>query len=191
MFTASGFESPTLVTTRSCRARSSFTCSASGSSPISSRNSVPPWALWNLPGRVAMAPVNAPFTCPKSSDSMRFSGIAPQLITMNGPDARDDLVWISRAMSSLPVPVSPVMSTEMSVGATFCTLRYTSSIDAQLPMISPKRVLLSFFSSSALSVRNVSKSSAFCRISEACDANTDSTSRVRGSKRFATRSLPR
>ena len=32
-------------------------------------------------------------------------------------------------MSSLPVPVSPVMSTVMSVVATFCSLRKTSIID--------------------------------------------------------------
>ena len=79
MSTFSGLVSPTLSTTRSCSARSSFTCRLSGSSPISSRNSVPLSASWNLPGRVAMAPVKAPRTWPNSSLSIRFSGMAPQL----------------------------------------------------------------------------------------------------------------
>jgi hypothetical protein len=191
MSTFSGFESPTLVTTRSCSARRSFTWSDSGSSPISSRKSVPLSAAWNFPARVATAPVKAPFTCPKSSDSMRFSGMAPQLMTMKGPLARLERLWISRAMSSLPVPVSPVMSTDTSVGATFCTLLNTFIIESQLPMISPKRCSLSFFSSSALPWRRVSSSSAPCRMSEACDANTDRMSSERGSNTFAIRSLPR
>ena len=89
-----------------------------------------------------MAPVNAPFTWPNSSLSIRFSGIAPQLTVMNGPFARFERRWISRAISSLPVPVSPVISTLMSVAATFCSLRNTSIIDAQAPMISPKRLSL-------------------------------------------------
>ena len=42
---------PTGRTSRSSSARSSFTCSASGMSPISSRNSVPPSAAWNRPRR--------------------------------------------------------------------------------------------------------------------------------------------
>ena len=37
--------------------------------------------------------------------------MAPQLMTTKGPFARLLRRWISRAMSSLPVPVSPVMST--------------------------------------------------------------------------------
>ena len=40
--------------------RRSFGCSSSGSSPISSRNSVPPSARSNAPVRSACAPVNAP-----------------------------------------------------------------------------------------------------------------------------------
>ena len=45
-------------------------------------------------------------------------------------------------MSSLPVPVSPVMSTEMSVDATLSTLRNTSCIGRLVPTISPKLMLL-------------------------------------------------
>ena len=48
--------------TRSCRKRSSFACSDSGRSPISSRNSVPPWAVSILPSVCLTAPVKAPFS---------------------------------------------------------------------------------------------------------------------------------
>ena len=70
-------------------------------------------------------------------------------------------------MSSLPVPVSPVMSTLMSVVATFCSLRNTSSIDGQEPMISPKRLSESSCASFSLSARRAVSSIAFCRISDA------------------------
>ena len=100
---------------------------------------MPPSAAWNLPCLFATAPVNAPFTWPNSSLSSRFSGIAPQLIVTNGLPARGERRWISRAISSLPVPVSPVISTEMSVGAIFSTLRKTSCIGGDVPTISPKR----------------------------------------------------
>ena len=128
MSTGSARVSPTRTTTFSCSARRIFTCRGSGISPISSRNSVPPSAAWKRPALLATAPVNAPRTWPNSSDSSRFSGIAPQLMVMNGPLARGDRLCSSRAISSLPVPVSPVISTEMSVAATFCTLRKTSCI---------------------------------------------------------------
>ena len=72
-------------------------------------------AAWNWPALLATAPVKAPRTWPKSSDSSRFSGMAPQLMATNGPLARGERLWSSRAISSLPVPVSPVISTEMSV----------------------------------------------------------------------------
>jgi hypothetical protein len=45
-------------------------------SPISSRNSVPPSACSKRPRRDDCAPVNAPRSWPKSSDSSRSLGIA-------------------------------------------------------------------------------------------------------------------
>ena len=45
-------------------------------------------------------------------------GTAAQLIATNGPRARGLASWIARATSSLPVPVSPVMSTLAALGAT-------------------------------------------------------------------------
>ena len=72
---------------------------------------MPPSASWNRPGLSAIAPVNAPFSWPNSSDSISASGIAPQLTATNGFFARAPSVCSARATSSLPVPLSPVIST--------------------------------------------------------------------------------
>jgi len=80
-------------------------------SPISSRNSVPLSAHSNLPRFDATAPVNDPFSWPNNSLSMRFSGIAAQFTLTKGPAARWLCEWMAYAMSSLPVPLSPEMST--------------------------------------------------------------------------------
>ena len=81
--------------------RSSLTCMCSGRSATSSRNSVPPSAVWNRPGLSLTAPVKLPFLWPKNSLSMSSVGIAPQLIGTNGPlaprpglvdHARDELL---------------------------------------------------------------------------------------------------
>ena len=93
-----------------------------GSSPISSRNSVPPSALSTSPGLFDTAPVKAPRTWPNSSDSSRFSGIAPQLTARNALSRRSDSSWMPRATSSLPVPLSPLTSTLVRVVAT-CAIR--------------------------------------------------------------------
>src|ERR1022692_1671074 len=58
-----------------------------GTSPISSRKTVPVSACSNLPGLVLIAPVKAPFSNPNSSLSIRFSGRAVQLIFTNGASA--------------------------------------------------------------------------------------------------------
>ena len=64
------------------------------------------------------ASVKAPFTWPNSSLSSRFSGMAPQLTATKGASRRGERAWMARATSSLPVPLSPVMSTVELVGAT-------------------------------------------------------------------------
>src|SRR5262245_35092261 len=92
-----------------------------GSSPTSSRNSVPPAASSKRPRRRCEAPVKAPRSCPNSSEAMRAAGIAAQLTLTNGRAARRDRRWMARATSSLPVPVSPLISTVESVGATLLT----------------------------------------------------------------------
>jgi hypothetical protein len=88
--TGTGRVPPTRSMTRSWIARSSFDCSRTSISETSSSNSVPPVASSNLPIRRAMAPVNAPFSWPNSSDSSRCSGIAAQLTEMKGRFARFD-----------------------------------------------------------------------------------------------------
>ena len=65
---------PRRSTCPSCSTRSSFGWSSSGSSPISSRNTVPPFAVSNRPACDVWAPVNAPRSRPKSSLSMRVPG---------------------------------------------------------------------------------------------------------------------
>ena len=80
---------------------------SSGRSPISSRNSVPPSASSKRPWRRPTAPVNAPFSCPKSSLSIRLGGSAAQFTRTSARDRRRLRSCTARAKSSLPVPVSP------------------------------------------------------------------------------------
>ena len=80
-------------TGRRTSTRSSRVCRSSGMSPISSRKSVPPSACSKRPRRVVCAPVNAPRSWPKSSDSSRSFGIAAVLIATNGPLARGLCLW--------------------------------------------------------------------------------------------------
>src|SRR6516162_4795808 len=87
-------------------------------SPTSSRNSVPLSASSKRPVFWAMAPVNAPFSWPNSSLSRSPSGIAAQFSLTNAFSLRLPSLCIARATSSLPVPVSPRISTLESVGAT-------------------------------------------------------------------------
>ena len=79
---------PSGRTARSWSTRSSLACVASGMSPISSRNSVPPLAAAKRPSRRRSAPVNAPFSWPNSSDSSRVSGTAAQFTARNRPPRR-------------------------------------------------------------------------------------------------------
>ena len=102
---------PTGTTCLSCRTRKSLAWADSGMSPISSRNNVPSCAAAIRPSRATTAPVNAPRVWPNSSASINDSGMAAQLSGTNGPCRRAEPSWTARAMSSLPVPVSPVMST--------------------------------------------------------------------------------
>ena len=104
-------------------------------SPTSSRKIVPPSASTNLPICLRTAPVKEPFSWPKSSDSISSSGIAAQLTCTNGPAATRDVRWISRATSSLPVPLSPRMSTVALVGAA----RATSARSRFIGSLSPRR----------------------------------------------------
>src|SRR2546422_732614 len=116
--TASVASLPTRRTIPSWITRSSFAWIGFGISVSSSRNSAPPWAASSRPGLSRTAPVKAPLRCPNISDSSNPSGRAAQFTATNGRLDRRLLWWINWAISSLPLPLSPVMNTDASVGAT-------------------------------------------------------------------------
>ena len=124
---------PTGRTLFSWIARRSLTCMCRGRSATSSRNSVPPLAAWKRPGRSASAPVKLPFLCPKSSLSIRSSGIAPQFTGTKGPSARGPCSWMRRATNSLPVPDSPLTYTGAWLRASRATRARTACIGAESP----------------------------------------------------------
>ena len=115
--TGTGRVPPTGQTCFSSMTRRSLTCSGSGSSPISSRNSVPWLATTKSPGLACTAVVKAPRRCPKSWLSSSVSGIAPQLSAMNARSRRALAACTARATSSFPTPLSPVISTLLDVPA--------------------------------------------------------------------------
>ena len=96
---------------------------------------MPPSASAKRPRRLAVAPVKAPLTWPNSSDSMSGSGIAAQFTVMNGMSRCALFAWIARAASSLPVPVSPVISTVLFERDTSSSWRSASWIARLLPTI--------------------------------------------------------
>ena len=79
---------------------------------------MPRCASSNLPSFRETAPVKAPFSWPKSSDSMSVSEIAATFTGTNGSSRRGPCRWIARATSSFPVPLSPAMSTVSGLRAT-------------------------------------------------------------------------
>ena len=86
---------PTRMISLSSNTRRSFAWVRSGSSPISSRNRVPRWAIWNRPSLPPRrAPVKAPSSYPKSSDSNSVSGIAAQFIATKGNLDRLEALWM-------------------------------------------------------------------------------------------------
>ena len=124
---------PTGRTSRYSRTRRSFAWAERGSSPISSRNSVPSSAASKSPRRLACAPEKAPRSCPKSSLS-RSSGFSSA--TLTGSMSRRPLrACRARATSSFPVPVSPQIRIGSLNGAR-CSIRsYTRRIARVPPRI--------------------------------------------------------
>ena len=98
---------------------------------------MPPSAAVAAPGLSEMAPVNEPFIWPKTSDSSRSCGMAPQFSAMNGPAARFELSCTASAQSSLPVPLSPVMNTVAIDRATERILAWMRTIASEDPMKAP------------------------------------------------------
>jgi hypothetical protein len=81
----------------------------------------------------ATAPVKAPLTCPKSSDSISPWDSAAQFTATKRPSRRGLLLWIARATSSLPVPDSPRISTVALVFETCWRMSNTRCICGECP----------------------------------------------------------
>ncbi len=101
----------------SCKVRSNFIWNVVDISPISSRNSVPCGALEQALG-LSDAPVNAPSAVTEQFRLEQCLGMAAQLTATNGRRLARLALWIARAISSLPVPVLPRISTLASLAAT-------------------------------------------------------------------------
>ncbi|RMH37879.1 MAG: hypothetical protein D6689_20465 [Deltaproteobacteria bacterium] len=112
-------------------------CTGGAMSPISSRKIVPVCASRNSPRRALPAPVNAPFSWPNSSASSSDGDSAEQSNATNGRSARGPMRWIVRAKSSLPVPLSPRISTVASECATRSTSAMSCFIGGDSPITSP------------------------------------------------------
>ena len=127
--------SPSTSKVWSCNTRRSFTWQERSRSPISSRKIVPLSAISKRPVRSAEASVKAPFLCPNISLSNRLWEIPPRFTFTKGCLARWLLIWIASAISSLPVPLSPVINTEALVFAMRAMVFNTSVKPWLRPMI--------------------------------------------------------
>lgn len=76
----------------------------------------------------------SPRSNPNSSASSRASGREPQSMTTKGPLARRLCSCSQRASRLLPVPLSPVMTTVASVGATRAASLRSVSSAVEFPM---------------------------------------------------------
>ena len=124
---------PTRIYSPVSSTRSSLACVDSGSSPTSSRKSVPPLATPKYPSLSPMAPVNDPRSCPKSSESIVPSGMEPQLMARYFSRRRGELSCMMRGSISFPTPLSPMMRTERSVEATWRHMSRARFSWSQLP----------------------------------------------------------
>ena len=133
--------SPTRRTRPVSSTRRRRACIGGAMSPTSSRNRVPPWAASNRPGCSFDAPLKAPRAWPNSSLSSRLSEKALQFTGTKGASARAPRWWRALATSSLPVPLSPVISTGTSVWTTRSSCRSRSFTAGLVPRISGKPAL--------------------------------------------------
>ena len=120
---------------------------------------MPPSASSNRPSRRSAAPVNAPFSCPNSSLSSKLSGNAPTLTAMKGLFRRGPSTASARATSSLPLPLSPSISTVLLTGAICSTFTITSRNGSLSPM-SPVRAWSACRSTSRFTSRATSSGAA-------------------------------
>ena len=98
---------PTRRNSRRSSARRSLAWQPRPISLTSSRKSVPPSAVSMTPSFGRSALVKAPRSWPKSSLSSRGSASVAQFTATKGPSRRGPRAWMARAISSLPVPLSP------------------------------------------------------------------------------------
>lgn len=91
-----------------------------GQLSTSSRNKVPSDASSMRPTRAFTAPVYAPTPAPKSSLSIKASGMLVQSTCTKFPGT-PDLSWMILASVLLPVPVSPMISTLASLEPASCS----------------------------------------------------------------------
>ena len=91
---------------------------------------------------VLTAPVNEPRTWPKSSRSISPELSAARQTGRKGPLRRVLWRWMARATSSLPVPLSPVISTGTSVGATRAICLKSSCIAGDWPISASRAAAL-------------------------------------------------
>ena len=96
---------------------------------------MPLFASSKRPRRGWVAPVKAPRSCPKSSDSTSSSGSAAQFTATNGISRRGPLAHSARATSSLPVPCSPTINTRAMPGPTRRICSSSSRIAGDRPTI--------------------------------------------------------
>ena len=122
--------------TRSCRKRSSFACSAAGRSPISSRNSVPPWAVSILPGVCFAAPVNAPFLV---AEQLALEQVLGNRRAIDGDEparaARREVVQRAREELLAGAGFAEQHHRGVGRGATFSIVRQTRSISGSRVMM--------------------------------------------------------
>ena len=85
---------------------------------------MPRCACSNFPGAATAAPVKEPFSWPNSSDSISSAGTAAQFSVTKGPSRRGLRSCSARAISSLPVPVSPQNANARFAGGDAIHLRH-------------------------------------------------------------------
>jgi hypothetical protein len=88
----------------------------------------------------------------------------PELTATNDFSLRAELLWIARATSSLPVPLSPVMRIVLRLGAAWMIRSKTCFIRLLLPMMPENLWYLAcrFWRSVTFSATSWRRSIAFC-----------------------------
>src|SRR6185312_7842443 len=88
------------------------------------------------PGLVRTAPVKEPASCPNSSLSSSWLGIAGQCTLTKGCCRRGEFAWIQRAIISLPQPLLPWISTGASASAICPRCSRTRRMASEWPKMS-------------------------------------------------------